>query len=135
MVWSMHQPRARSVWELARWQHGAVARQQLLALGLSRRAIEHRLATGRLHPVAPGVYAVGRSHLGALGRWWAEMIELPSIVMAGSEIASVEAVAATGAEFVALSSAVFADGADAAERVAAVNALLDKTAPRFEAGE
>jgi len=71
----------------------------------------------------------------SLGRWWAEMIELPSIVMAGSEIASVEAVAATGAEFVALSSAVFADGADAAERVAAVNALLDKTAPRFEAGE
>ena len=71
----------------------------------------------------------------SLGRWWAEMIELPSIVMAGSEIASVEAVAATGAEFVALSSAVFADGADAAERVAAVNALLDRTAPRFEAGE
>ena len=71
----------------------------------------------------------------SLGRWWAEMIELPSIVMAGSEIASVEAVAATGAEFVALSSAIFADGADAAERVAAVNALLDRTAPRFEAGE
>jgi thiamine-phosphate pyrophosphorylase len=71
----------------------------------------------------------------SLGRWWAEMIELPSIVMAGNEIASVEAVAATGAEFVALSSAVFADGADAASRVAAVNALLDRTAPRFEAGE
>jgi thiamine-phosphate pyrophosphorylase len=71
----------------------------------------------------------------ALGRWWAEMIELPCIVMAGSDIASIEAVAATGAEFVAVSSAVFAGGADPAERVAAANALLDKTAPRLEAGE
>jgi thiamine-phosphate pyrophosphorylase len=71
----------------------------------------------------------------SLGRWWAEMIELPSIVMAGNEIASVGAVAATGAEFVALSSAVFADGADTAGQVAAANALLDETAPRFEAGE
>jgi thiamine-phosphate pyrophosphorylase len=71
----------------------------------------------------------------SLGHWWAEMIELPSIVMAGNEIASVGAVAATGAEFVALSSAVFADGADTAGQVAAANALLDETAPRFEAGE
>jgi thiamine-phosphate pyrophosphorylase len=55
--------------------------------------------------------------------------------MAGSDIASIEAVAATGAEFVAVSSAVFAGGADPAERVAAANALLDKTAPRLEAGE
>jgi thiamine-phosphate pyrophosphorylase len=70
----------------------------------------------------------------SLGRWWAEMIELPSIVMAGNGIASVEAVAATGAEFVALSSAVFAEDADPAERVAAVNALLDEKAPRFETG-
>ena len=45
-----------------------------------------------------------------LGRWWAEMIEIPCIVLAGSAIESVEPVAATGAEFVALSSAVFADG-------------------------
>ena len=46
----------------------------------------------------------------ALGEWWAEMISIPCIVMGGSELASVETVAATGAEFVALSSAVFADG-------------------------
>lgn len=43
----------------------------------------------------------------SLGAWWAEMIQIPCIVMAGSDIASVEAVAAMGAEFVALSSAVF----------------------------
>jgi thiamine-phosphate pyrophosphorylase len=68
----------------------------------------------------------------ALGEWWAEMIQVPCIVMAGSELASVQTVAATGAEFVALSSAVFADGRDPRAAVAAANALLDETAPRFE---
>jgi thiamine-phosphate pyrophosphorylase len=71
----------------------------------------------------------------ALGAWWAEVIEIPCIVLAGSDIASVEAVAATGVEFVALSSAVFAEGVDAAARVAEANALLDAAAPRFEAAE
>ena len=68
----------------------------------------------------------------ALGEWWAEMISIPCIVMGGSELASVETVAATGAEFVALSSAVFAEGIDPKAAVAAANALLDETAPRFE---
>ncbi|WP_292327114.1 thiamine phosphate synthase, partial [Mesorhizobium sp.] len=68
----------------------------------------------------------------SLGQWWAEMIQIPCIVMAGSDLASVEAVAATGAEFVALSSAVFADGIDPRGAIAAANALLDETAPRFE---
>src|SRR6185312_6331599 len=68
----------------------------------------------------------------ALGRWWAEVVEIPCIVMAGSDIASVEAVAATGAEFVALSSAVFGDGIDPKQAVEKANALLDETAPRFD---
>jgi thiamine-phosphate pyrophosphorylase len=68
----------------------------------------------------------------SLGGWWAEMIEIPVIVMAGSDLASVETVAATGADFVALSSAVFADGIDPREAVARANAILDETAPRFE---
>ncbi len=59
------------------------------------------------------------------------MIEIPCIVMAGSEIASVEAVAATGAEFVALSAAIFADGVDPAAAVAEANALLDRATPRL----
>jgi thiamine-phosphate pyrophosphorylase len=67
-----------------------------------------------------------------LGRWWAEMIEIPCIVLAGSSIESVESVAATGAEFVGLSSAVFAEGVDPAEAIAHANRLLDDTAPRFE---
>ncbi|RWF73145.1 MAG: thiamine phosphate synthase [Mesorhizobium sp.] len=69
----------------------------------------------------------------SLGKWWADVIQIPCIVMAGSDLASVEAVATTGAEFVALSSAVFADGVDPKMAVASANALLDETAPRFEA--
>jgi thiamine-phosphate pyrophosphorylase len=67
-----------------------------------------------------------------LGRWWAEMIEIPCIVAAGSDIASVETVAATGAEFVALCTAIFGDGVDPREAVARANAILDETAPAFE---
>lgn len=45
--------------ELAGRQDGAVARVQLLALGLTREAVAHRLRTGRLHLLHRGVYAVG----------------------------------------------------------------------------
>jgi thiamine-phosphate pyrophosphorylase len=69
----------------------------------------------------------------ALGRWWAEMIEIPCIVMAGAEVATVVDVAATGAEFVLLSQAVFGEGSDPAAAVARANALLDAGAPSFEA--
>lgn len=68
----------------------------------------------------------------SLGQWWADVIQIPCIVMAGSDIASVEAVAATGAEFVALSSAIFAEGVDPKMAVASANTLLDEAAPRFE---
>jgi thiamine-phosphate pyrophosphorylase len=67
----------------------------------------------------------------SLGAWWAEMIEIPCIVMAGSDIASVEAVGATGADFVALSSAIFGEGIDPRQAVSQANAILDETAPRF----
>ncbi len=51
-----------------------VARRQLLALGVSPRRIERRIASGRLHPVWRGVYAVGRPQLGRLGRWMAAVL-------------------------------------------------------------
>lgn len=51
---------ARELWKLAARQHGVVARAQLLELGLSRRAVQHREATGRLHAIGRGIYAVGR---------------------------------------------------------------------------
>lgn len=68
----------------------------------------------------------------SLGRWWSQMIQVPCIVMAGAAVDSVRAVAETGAEFVAASTAVFADGTDPAEAVAQANALLDQYAPVFE---
>ncbi len=68
----------------------------------------------------------------ALGEWWAAMIEIPCIVMGGTDPASAVEVALTGAEFVALRQAVFADPAAAASVVAAVNAMLDEKAPRFD---
>ena len=68
----------------------------------------------------------------SLGGWWAEMIEIPGIVMAGSDLASVETVAATGIDFVALSSAVFADGVDPRHAIERANAILDASAPPME---
>lgn len=67
----------------------------------------------------------------ALGEWWASMIEIPCIVMGGTELASALAVAETGSEFVALREAIFSAPNGPAAAVAEVNALLDEKAPRF----
>ena len=69
----------------------------------------------------------------ALGEWWAEMIQIPCIVLGGSDVDSVEQVGRTGVEFVALSRAVFGEGVDPREAVARANELLDRAAVRFEA--
>lgn len=45
-----------------------------MELGLSRRAIQHRVARGRLHPVGRGIYAVGRPELTEKGRWMAAVL-------------------------------------------------------------
>jgi hypothetical protein len=73
MTWST-QHSASGAWALARSQHGVVSRRQLLALGLSSRGIEHRLARGRLHLVARGIYAVGRPTLTPNGRRMAAVL-------------------------------------------------------------
>jgi very-short-patch-repair endonuclease len=54
--------------QLAERQHGVISHEQLIALGLTRSAIAHRLAAGRLHRIHRGVYAVGRPSLSARGR-------------------------------------------------------------------
>jgi very-short-patch-repair endonuclease len=59
---------------LARDQHGVVDRAQLRALGLSDGAIDRRVATGRLHVVYRGVYAVGHTVLTPRGRWMAAVL-------------------------------------------------------------
>jgi hypothetical protein len=70
----MSDARSAQTWRLAAKQHGILARRQLLALGFSARAIEHRLRYGRLHPVARGIYAVGWPHLDRRRRWAAAVL-------------------------------------------------------------
>ncbi len=50
----------RLIAEIAARQYGNITRTQLLDVGLSSTAIAKRIRTGRLYPVYPGVYAVGR---------------------------------------------------------------------------
>jgi very-short-patch-repair endonuclease len=59
---------------LATRQHGVVASAQLVALGLTQRSISHRAASGRLHRVHRGVYAVGHRVLGVRGRYMAAVL-------------------------------------------------------------
>ncbi|MBB1249674.1 thiamine phosphate synthase [Rhizobium sp. G21] len=68
----------------------------------------------------------------ALGEWWSSLVEIPCIVMGGTDPASVIAIAESGAEFAALRLAVFAEPGRAAQIVQEVNAMLDEKAPRFE---
>jgi thiamine-phosphate pyrophosphorylase len=67
----------------------------------------------------------------ALGEWWASLIEIPCIVMGGTDPASVLEIAATGAEFAALRLAVFAEPGRAAAIIQETNAILDQKAPRL----
>jgi len=60
--------------ELARRQHGVVGREQLLALGMGRRAIARRLEQRRLHEVHRGVYVVGVRRISRRGRWMAAVL-------------------------------------------------------------
>lgn len=62
------------LWRLVRAQHGVVTRRQLRELGLSRKAVEHRITVGRLHVVRRGVYAVGRPELSLYGHWMAAVL-------------------------------------------------------------
>jgi hypothetical protein len=70
----MHAGRSGAAWRLARAQHGVLTRADLLGLGFSPKGIKHRVAVGRLHPLAAGVYAVGRPELSPHGRWMASVL-------------------------------------------------------------
>jgi very-short-patch-repair endonuclease len=60
--------------ELAERQHGVVARRQLVAAAVGEEAIEIRLASGRLHRLHRGIYAVGHRALSLRGRWMAAVL-------------------------------------------------------------
>jgi very-short-patch-repair endonuclease len=64
----------RALGELAKRQHGVVARRQLLALGISERAIDGRMGRGQLHQVFRGVFVFGSRRIGRKGRWMAAVL-------------------------------------------------------------
>ena len=70
----------------------------------------------------------------ALAQWWSQMIEIPCVIMGGNSVESVVACAESGAEFVALSTAVFGGG-DMKGQVTLANRLLDEHAPQFVEAE
>jgi predicted transcriptional regulator of viral defense system len=68
MAGSIQRSREDAVWKLAAQQHGVVSRRQLLEIGFTARAIEHRLNTRQLHLLWRSVYAVGRPEVDDHGR-------------------------------------------------------------------
>jgi very-short-patch-repair endonuclease len=74
MVGNDPDTRSGRAWRLAGEQHGVVTRGQLLSLGFGKRSIEHRLASGRLHRIGRGVYAVGWPQLSRDRRWMAAVL-------------------------------------------------------------
>lgn len=60
--------------DLAAGQHDLVARRQLLARGVNRHAIDHRLQSGRLRPVRPGVHRLGTARLTRRARWMVDVL-------------------------------------------------------------
>ena len=61
-------------WERVRRQHGVISHEQLIELGLKPQAIKRRVASGRLHRLYEGVYAVGRPDLDQHGVWMAAVL-------------------------------------------------------------
>jgi hypothetical protein len=74
MATPMLQKLSTSTWALIHRQFGVISRRQLLDLGWTAEAIRHRLATGRLHAIYPGVYAVGRPEISIQGKWMAAVL-------------------------------------------------------------
>jgi very-short-patch-repair endonuclease len=64
----------RAAGELATRQGGVVGREQLVVLGVSPHAIDHRVRAGRFIAVFRGVYAVGHAAIGDRGRMHAAII-------------------------------------------------------------
>lgn len=64
----------KSAWALVARQHGIVTRDDLLGIGFSPAAIEHRIAKGRLRRIGQGVYTVSRPKVSREGRWMAAIL-------------------------------------------------------------
>src|SRR5690349_16686107 len=64
----------RALAEIAKRQHGMVARSQVEGLGVAGNTVDRWLRTGRLHRIRPGVYAVGHTAITRRGRWMAAVL-------------------------------------------------------------
>lgn len=63
-----------------------------------------------------------------LAEWWADIVEVPCVLMGGSDLGALREAAASGVEFIALSDAIFGEPGKEGERVAEANALFDAVA-------
>ena len=59
---------------IAERQHGVISLSQLVDAGLDSRTVRNRAASGRLHRLHLGVYAVGHTSLTREGRWMAAVL-------------------------------------------------------------
>lgn len=63
-----------------------------------------------------------------MAEWWAEIVEVPCILLGGGSLSTLAEAAQTGAEFICLSRAVFAAPEGAAEAVTRANRIFDELA-------
>ena len=66
--------RDRQIASVAARQHGVALLAQLVAAGVTQRAVARRVKSGHLHRVHRGVYAVGHTRLSKEGRWMAAVL-------------------------------------------------------------
>jgi hypothetical protein len=64
----------RLIAQLARRQHGVVARRQLIEAGIDPRSVTRRVSSGQLQVVFRGVFAMAGSPLTERGRWMAAVL-------------------------------------------------------------
>ena len=67
-VWSLDRPRDQAIAEVASVQGGVISHQQLVAVGLAPRTVRNWVASGRLHRLFRGVYALGHEAITDKGR-------------------------------------------------------------------
>ena len=77
-----------AIGDLAEVQGGVIGVDQLLALGLDRRAVHRLVRAGWLHPWLRGVYAVGHTRIGALGRRMAAVLACGDGALVGHQTAA-----------------------------------------------
>lgn len=106
---------------------GGIARERHSALSIGEAQPDYVMFGSIAGDIKPEPHSKNL----ALAEWWADMIEIPCVLMGGSSPAHVEAMALTGAEFIAFGRAVFSDPAAAPRIVAEINAVLDEKAPRL----